>query len=667
MRWIRDGDQGDSFFVVFRGAREAVRAVAAGQRALATHEWPEGTDVRVRMGLHTGEAIPGVDGYIGLAVHQASRIGDAGHGGQALLSSTTANLVQSELPADLRLRDLGPTPLRDFDRPERLYQLEIEGLPSDFPPLETRDQKKARIPRRRIDVPPASTPLLEREADVSAIQSVVAAAAAGAGRMIAIEGRAGAGKTRLVVEARAHATAAGFEVLVARSGELEHEFAYGVVRQLFEPFLASLPVAERDELLSGTAALAERLFDDGELTGATSVDVPFAILNGLYWLATNIASRRPLALVADDLHWADSPTLRWLGFLARRLERQPMLVVLGLRPPEQSLERDLLMELVSDPAAVVIRPSALSQEAVAAIVEEEFGLAPDPEFAAACHTATGGNPLFARALVSALHGEAVAPRAANAARVREIGPEPVSRAVSLRLSRLPEESRRFARAAAVLGDGSDLDDVAALAGIDDRDLASLAASSLARVDLLRVSAPMVEFAHPVVRTAIYRSIEPAERLSAHRRAAELLDAARAEPERVAAHLDLLPPAADPFAVETSGSLPTALSSGALPTSPSATCAARSRSRPRPRPARTCYASWAWPSSASTSPPRPSTCKKRSGWPIRRIGRATRAWRSSWAGRSFGSTAARRPRASSRTRSSAWTERSRSCGRRSRPS
>jgi len=547
---IEVGTKGDSFFVVFRSAGAAVRAVADGQRALAFHEWPDGTSVRVRMGLHSGEASLGSDGYIGLAVHQAARIGDAGHGGQVLLSSTTAKLVREYLPEDVRLRDLGPTALRDFDQPETLYQLEVDGLPGDFPPLENRAQKKARAPRRRIEVQVGTTPLLEREADVSAIEAVVDTAAAGAGRMIAVEGRPGAGKTRLVSEARQFAEAAGFVVLAARSAELEQEFAYGVVRQLFEPFLAALPAGERDELLSGTAALAGRLFHDDELTGLTPADVPFAVLNGLYRLATNIAWSQPLALVVDDLHWADSPTLRWLAFLARRLEGLPLLVVVGTRPPEQSVERELLMELVSDPGALVIRPSALSREAVAAIVELEFGVAPDPLFAAACHQAAGGNPLFSRALVAALHGEGVTPVAANAGRVREIGPEPVGRAVSLRLSRLPEESRRFATAAAVLGDGAETSDVAALADIDDRDLASLAASSLARVDLLRATAPTVEFAHPVVRAAIYGSIEPAARMRAHRRAAELLDASRAEPERVAAHLDLLPPACDRFVVET---------------------------------------------------------------------------------------------------------------------
>ena len=155
-----------------------------------------------------------------------------------------------------------------------------------------------------------------------------------------------------------------------------------------------------------------------------------------------------------------------------------------------------------------------------------------------------------RALVAALHGEGVEPVAENARRVHEIGPEPVARAVALRLSRLPEEARRFATAAAVLGDGAELRDVAALAGLEDNQLATLAATALARGELLRVTTPTVEFSHPVVRAAVYESIEPAQRLLAHRRAAELLAAGGAEPERVAAHLDLVPPAGDPFVVDT---------------------------------------------------------------------------------------------------------------------
>jgi YVTN family beta-propeller protein len=139
--------QGDSFFVAFRRARDAVAAAVASQRALAEHEWPAGVSVRVRMGLHSGEPAVGEDRYTGLGVHRAARVAAAGHGGQILLSETTRSLVEDELPPGVRLRDLGRIKLKDIDRPERISQLVVEGLPSDFPRL--RSHGRAPFYRRR--------------------------------------------------------------------------------------------------------------------------------------------------------------------------------------------------------------------------------------------------------------------------------------------------------------------------------------------------------------------------------------------------------------------------------------------------------------------------------------------------------------------------------------
>ena len=140
--------QGDSFFVAFRRAKDAVAAAAAAQRDLAAYPWPEGAAVKVRMGLHTGEPHVGEDRYVGLGVNKAARIGAAGHGGQVLLSRTTRELVEDELPPGVSIRDLGERRLKDVDRPERLAQLEIEGLPSQFGALKTLDVELARKRRR---------------------------------------------------------------------------------------------------------------------------------------------------------------------------------------------------------------------------------------------------------------------------------------------------------------------------------------------------------------------------------------------------------------------------------------------------------------------------------------------------------------------------------------
>ena len=131
--------QGDSFFVAFHRAKDAVAAAVDAQRDLAAKDWPDGVDVKVRMGLHTGEPRVGGERYVGIGVHKAARIGAAGHGGQVLLSRTTRELVEDELPPGVRIEDLGDHRLKDIDGAERLAQILIEGLPSRFAPLKTLD------------------------------------------------------------------------------------------------------------------------------------------------------------------------------------------------------------------------------------------------------------------------------------------------------------------------------------------------------------------------------------------------------------------------------------------------------------------------------------------------------------------------------------------------
>jgi class 3 adenylate cyclase len=128
--------QGDAFFYSFQRARDAVTAAVDGQRALAENEWPHGAEVRVRMGLHTGEPAVGDEGYIGIDVVRAARICSAGHGGQVLLSETTRALVGGDLPEGVSVRDLGEQKLKDV-RAERIFQLDFDGSPSYFPMLRT--------------------------------------------------------------------------------------------------------------------------------------------------------------------------------------------------------------------------------------------------------------------------------------------------------------------------------------------------------------------------------------------------------------------------------------------------------------------------------------------------------------------------------------------------
>ena len=140
--------QGDSFFVAFRTAADAVAAAVDAQRDLTAYAWPEGAEIKVRMGLHTGEPKVGEERYVGIGVHRAARIGAAGHGGQVLLSWTTKGLAEEDLPAGVTIRDLGERRLKDIEQPQRLYQLVIDGLVTEFGPLKTLDVELARKRRR---------------------------------------------------------------------------------------------------------------------------------------------------------------------------------------------------------------------------------------------------------------------------------------------------------------------------------------------------------------------------------------------------------------------------------------------------------------------------------------------------------------------------------------
>src|SRR5438105_15541305 len=140
--------QGDAFFVAFRKARDAVTAAVAAQRALAAEEWPDGLQVRVRMGIDTGEPVVGQGRYVGLGIHRTARIMAAAHGGQVLLSRTTRDLARDELPPGTSLRDLGEQRLKDLDHPVELFQLLAPDLPSKFPRLRTLDHDlRARLAR----------------------------------------------------------------------------------------------------------------------------------------------------------------------------------------------------------------------------------------------------------------------------------------------------------------------------------------------------------------------------------------------------------------------------------------------------------------------------------------------------------------------------------------
>jgi len=394
--------------------------------------------------------------------------------------------------------------------------------------------------------------LLERGEELGRVETALAHSRGGRGRFVVVEGPAGIGKTAVLAATRAAATDGGMRVLRARATELERDFAFGVVRQLFEPALAEATDEERADLLDGAAGVAAGLLGlpgatAAESSRAAGVDPSFAILHGLYWLSANLAANGALCLSVDDAQWADAPSLRFLAFLLTRLEELNVALVVASRPPESGSEGELLATLATDPSAEVIRLAPLTRAAVARLVETRLDRgAPDPAFVDACLRATRGSPFLVHELVGALAEAGVASSAAGALQVDRIGARTVGRSIRLRISRLPASAGELARALAVL-EQSDLHQAARLAGLDEVDAAD-AADLLASAGILEPGRPLV-FVHPIVRAALYSELSSTERSDGHRRAALMLAEYAEDSERIAQHLLVTEPAGDGWVAE----------------------------------------------------------------------------------------------------------------------
>ena len=373
--------------------------------------------------------------------------------------------------------------------------------------------------------------LIERDEQLRRVAAVIETVGSGSGSVLVVTGPAGIGKSSLLRVAAEHARGCGREVLTARGEDLERELGHGVTRQLLDRPLARLGEAGRARLLVGAAALAAPVLGLPAAPAPTSIDPEFAVRHGLTWLLAGLAERRPVLVVLDDAQWADAPALRWLAYLAPRLDQLPVMVLVARRTGETGAYDPALDALCSAGGEIGLAP--LSDGAVAELVRARTGLAPDPDLVEKCVLASGGNPFLLDATLAALNEEGLASLRQPLSGARRVAP-----AILRRLARLPPDATALATTVAVLGDGAELAVAAQLAGLS-LPAAAAAADALVAVDLFTAGEEL-GFTHGLVRDAVAGDVGQHALRAAHAQAARVLRGRGAPARRIATHLLLAP-------------------------------------------------------------------------------------------------------------------------------
>ncbi|WP_406194782.1 AAA family ATPase [Kitasatospora sp. NBC_01560] len=386
--------------------------------------------------------------------------------------------------------------------------------------------------------------LLERESELDLVREALRGCRAG-GTVLLVAGPLGAGRSALLTELANRAADQDVCVLRANAAPMERDFAFGVVRQLFENRLAVAPARTRERWLHDAGAARHVVTDDVLPAGGASDAASDAVLHGLRALLAAVGAGVPLLVLVDDLQWADRESLRWLAHLARRLRGLRAVLVCTLRDGDPAATDPLVRE-VESAAQHVLRPGPLSPAAVGQLVHRQFGEPGDAEFTRACHRTGSGNPLL---LTSVLRGAAEAglrPTAEHVDAACALRPAQLRDRLASCLRGQPQPVRDLAAAMATLGAQSDRVLVAALAGLDPSGFAA-ALRVLHRLGLVAdENAP--RFVHPVVQDAVESVLTLAERTGRQESAASLLYRNGRPAEQVAAQLVAVPAAGHPWAV-----------------------------------------------------------------------------------------------------------------------
>lgn len=389
--------------------------------------------------------------------------------------------------------------------------------------------------------------LFGRQDQLVVLERAAGEARAGRGGVVLVRAGAGMGKTALLDTWAGGRQPQEILVVSASGAELEQGFAFAVLRQLVEPLLARAGDEGRARLLSGPAQLASHALRV-EGTGELSPEASLGLLHSLYWLMVHVADEGPVALVVDDVHWADAPSVRWLEYLARRLRGLPVLLVLAGRPDNGAGIEPMLERIAGQPNCRTVGLPGLDIDSVSHLVRASLGPG-EPRFVAACASATESNPLLLHELLRTLADNQVRATDDQAHLVEEFRGRILARTVVKRLADEPEPVLRLARALVVLGDEATWTVAAELAELGESTARELG-GRLRQIGVLAPGEP-VRFAHALVRTAVAEAVlGPVELAAGHARAAELLRRDGAADDLVAAHLLLAEPGGESWWVDT---------------------------------------------------------------------------------------------------------------------
>lgn len=404
----------------------------------------------------------------------------------------------------------------------------------------------------------ASAPLWERDEEVATLEQAIGALCADSalpGSLLVFSGDAGLGKTSLLAEARRIAESNGCAVWSARGGETVTSVPFNVVRQLLQPALVSLLSEEAREYLGDWYDIAGPALGIAE-PGDRQPD-PQGVCDGLVAAVRRLAKREwPLVLLIDDAHWADQETLRWLAAFAERLDDLSVLVVVARRPGGVSGVSAGHLDTIAAAALPIATLSALTPAAAEGLTRATVGEHADAPFCREVWAVTGGNPYETVELLAKVQDSGLDPVEASAAELRALNRSARGRGLVARLEGLGIDATRFAWAAAILGTGISLDLAAHLAGMPAEE-AQRCAELLGAARILTKTEPVngrvtegdLEFVHPLIASAVYRSIPDALRTAMHGQAAWAVTDSGRGAAAASRHLLEVHPDEDPELVE----------------------------------------------------------------------------------------------------------------------